>query len=283
MAKALALAVASVMLFSGISYAAQQKVQKSPKAGKAAAPAAELKLEPKAMDILKAACSRLASARSMSFTAVVTYENPSRLGPPLAYTTSSEVTLQRPDKLRVITAGDGPASEFYYDGKTMTAFAPAENLLAVADAPPTIDAALKAAYDAAAIYFPFTDLVVADPYKEIGEGLILAFYIGQSRVVGGVTTDMIAYANSDVFVQAWIGVEDRLPRMVRAIYRADPSRLRNQLEITSWRLDPAVPADAFTPANTGSALRIAFARPDPIVPALAAPQAKKKGKRSGSK
>jgi hypothetical protein len=52
----------------------------------------------------------------MRFTAVISYESPSRLGPPLIYTTTSEVTMQRPDKLRVITHGDGPASEFYYDG-----------------------------------------------------------------------------------------------------------------------------------------------------------------------
>ena len=57
--------------------------------------------------------------------------------------------LQRPDKLMVITPGDGPGSEFYYDGKTMTAFAPAENLIAVAEAPPPLDEALKAAYDSA--------------------------------------------------------------------------------------------------------------------------------------
>ena len=69
--------------------------------------------------------AKLAGAKAMSFTAIVTYESPSRLGPPLAYTTSSEVVMQRPDKLRVITAGDGPASEFYYDGKAMMAFAPA--------------------------------------------------------------------------------------------------------------------------------------------------------------
>src|SRR6516225_5071869 len=106
-------------------------------------------LEPKAIDILKAACSRLAAAHTMAFTAVVAYESPSRLGPPLVYTTKSEVTMQRPDKLRVITLGDGPASEFYYDGKIMMAYAPAENLVAIADAPPTIDAALKAAYDSA--------------------------------------------------------------------------------------------------------------------------------------
>ena len=140
--------------------------QAPPPAAAKAAPSDAPALEPKAIEILKAASARLAAARSMSFTAVVTYESPSRLGPPLVYTTRSEVTLQRPDKLRVITPGDGPASEFYYDGKTMMAFAPAENLVAVADAPPTIDAALKAAYDAAAIYFPFTDVIVADPYAE---------------------------------------------------------------------------------------------------------------------
>ena len=142
--------------------------------------AIDLTLEPKAIDILQAASARLAAARTMRFTAVIDYESPSLLGPPLIYTTKSDVALQRPDKLRVITPGDGPPSEFYYDGKVMMAFAPTENLVAVADAPPTIDAMLKAAYDSAAIYFPFSDVIVADPYKDIAEGLKVAFYIGQS-------------------------------------------------------------------------------------------------------
>ena len=93
-------------------------------------------LDQHALDVIKAACDRLAAAKSMAFTAIVSYESPSRIGPPLIYSTKSEVIMQRPDKLRVITLGDGPRSEFYYDGKTMTAFAPAENLVAVTDAPP---------------------------------------------------------------------------------------------------------------------------------------------------
>ena len=70
------------------------KRAKSP--SKAAAPALGPVLEPKAIDLLKATSSRLAAARSMSFTAVISYESPSRLGPPLVYTTKSDVTLQRP-------------------------------------------------------------------------------------------------------------------------------------------------------------------------------------------
>src|SRR5262245_6621462 len=111
---------------------APAKAKKSTKVAKTATtpspppiPPPDFTLEPKAIDILKAACSRLAAAKSMAFTAVVSYENPSRLGTPLVYTTKSEVTVQRPDKLRVITSGDGLASEFYYDGKVMMAFEPA--------------------------------------------------------------------------------------------------------------------------------------------------------------
>jgi hypothetical protein len=43
-------------------------------------------------------------------------------------------------------------------------------------------------------------LIVTDPYKAIADGLILAFYIGQSKVVGGTTTDMVVFANNDVFI-----------------------------------------------------------------------------------
>jgi hypothetical protein len=228
-----------------------------------ALPPPELSLEPKALAIVKAACDRLAAAHSMQFTALVTYENPSRLGPPLAYTTKSEVTMVRPDKLRVITLGDGPRSEFYYDGKTVMAYAPVENLVAIAEAPPTIDATLEEADHSAAIYFPFSDVIVSDPYKDLSEGLTVAFYIGQSVVVGGTTTDIVAYVNDNVFLQIWIGADDHLPRMLRAVFRDDPSRLRNQLDLSDWKIDPEVPADAFTSPNAATAKRIAFARPDP--------------------
>ena len=224
---------------------------------------AEAPLEPKAIDILKASSSRLAAAHTLSFTAVASYESPSRLGPALVYTTKSAVILQRPDKLRVIQSGDGPASEFYYDGKTMMAFAPAEKLVAVAEAPPTIDQALEAAYHGAAIYFPFTDVMVADPYGDIAKGLELAFYVGQSHVVGGITTDIVAYASDGVFVQIWIGADDKLPRMARAVFRKDALRLRHQVEFSSWKLDGPVAPGVFASARAVTAKRIPFAHPDP--------------------
>lgn len=240
---------------------AQQAPGGGATAPEASAPAA---LEPKAIELLKASSAKLAAARSMSFSAVIAYESPSRLGPPLVYTTSSDVLLRRPDGLRVITPADGPASEFYYDGKSMVAFMPAEQLVATAAAPATIDAALEAAYKTADIYFPFSDLMVADPYGAIAPGLRHAFYIGQSKVVGGTTTDMVAYADDYAFVQIWIGAEDRLPRRLRAVYRDDPSRLRHDLVISDWKLDAPAADDAFVATRAKGAKPISFARPVPL-------------------
>jgi hypothetical protein len=253
------------MTFSASAADAQSKQKEPAKATKSAKkPAAsdfKLILEPRAMDLLKATSEKLAAAKSMSFTAVVGYEYPSKLGPPIVYTTRYDVTMQRPDKLRILIPGDGPASEYYYDGKTAVAYAPADNLAAIADAPPTIDAALDAAYKNAAIFFPFEDLLVSDPYKAMTTGAILAFYIGSSGVVGGVKTDMVAWANDDVFLQIWIGADDKLPRRIRAMYRTDPLALRHELLLSDWQIDPPVTNDMFVSTKAQSAGRMAFAAP----------------------
>ena len=220
-------------------------------------------IEQKVLDILKAMSDRLSGDQTMTFTAVTTYESPSRLGPALAYNTVSNVTLQRPNKLQIIVPGDGPASEFYYNGKTMIAYAPEENLVAVADAPPTIDALLKFAYDNAAIYFPFSDVIVADPYKDIVDKLEIAFYIGQSKVIDGTKTDMFVIATNKVFAQVWIGSEDKLPRMIRAVYSDDPLKLRHQVTFSNWQLDVPIPAGTFASSRANDAKRIKFKHPNP--------------------
>jgi hypothetical protein len=219
-------------------------------------------IEPSALEKLKAMSQRLAGARSLSFTAVTTYEAPARTSQPLYYATLSQVAVQRPNKLRVVTPGDGPASDFYYDGKTMMAYTPGADLVAVTDAPPTIEEAMKAAYDKAAIYFPFAEVVVGDPYKNLSDGLTSAFVVGQSHVIGDTITDMVAIANANVQAEIWIGIADGLPRMVRAIYPRDPMQSRYEIQFSNWRLNPALKNTDFTSAEALKAPRMDFARPD---------------------
>src|SRR5262249_34437616 len=96
--RAFSIALGALVLISGNALPAAKKSLPSA-SGEVSPPTGAPALEPKAIDILKAASARLAAAHSMTFTAVATYESPSTVGPPIAYTTTSDVTLQRPDKL----------------------------------------------------------------------------------------------------------------------------------------------------------------------------------------
>lgn len=270
-----ALSVASKAQPAPTESAPSKPMVSQPKPAQAAA------LEPRAMGVLRAMSNALTGAQSMAFTAVTTYESPSSVGPALAYTTTSEVLMQRPDRLRVVTLGDGPATEYYYDGKTLMAYAPAEKLVAVAPAPPSIDAMLESAFKSAAIYFPFADVVGSDPYKIIGEGLKKAFYVGQSKVVDGIGTDVVALVSDEMFMQLWVGSDDHLPRRMRVVFRGDPLRLRHEVSLSNWKLDPVVAADAFASLNAQNATKISFAAPESLDPARKPVAAK--GVRSAAK
>jgi hypothetical protein len=254
LARMACLAVA-VTFLSGLP-ARSQTAAPAP-AAKAAAPS----LEPKAVEILKAASETLRRAKTLSFTAIATYEKSAANGQPLYYSSVHDVTLQRPDKLRVITRGDGTPDEFYFDGKTMMAYVPSKDLVAIAEAPANLDALVDHAFEKAAIYFPFADMVASDPYAEMSKMMKSAFYVGRSIAVGGVTTDMVAVAGPDVAAEIWIGVDDHLPRLVRAIYAHEPARARYQTEYAQWKLDGTVDPGAFASAKAAAGRRIDFAPP----------------------
>ena len=139
---------------------------------------------------------------------------------------------------------------------------PQAKLVAVAAATGSIESVLRLAFENAAIYFPFTDVIVADPYKDFSEGMIMAFVVGQSHVVGGVPTDVLVVATDFVHAQIWIGNEDKLPRMIRATFADDPGHFRHVVEFSNWKLDPVIPPDVFGSAEAAKAALIPFARPD---------------------
>lgn len=221
----------------------------------------QTQLDARAVEVLEAMSATLAAADTLRFTAVASYESLARTGLPLTYTTLSEVTLQRPDKLRVLTPADGPPAEFYYDGSTMMAFAPEEGLVAVADAPPSIDAMLQELYGLSATYFPFTDVIVADPIGDLAPDVRLALYVGQSQVVGGTTTDVVALADDTAQTQWWIGAEDHLPYRITASFFDELGTFRHTVDLSHWELDPVIEPGTFVSDTAAEAEPIPFAPP----------------------
>lgn len=256
-----------LLAIAAICFAGAAPVLAKPKQAPAAQPAPSAQkppaIEPEALALVKAMSDKLAEAKSIAFVATGAFDVPARNGHPLFYTTRSEVLLVRPDKLRVTVPGDGPPSEFYFDGKKITMFQPYSDFIASAEMPGTLDEALDNIYEKAGIYFPFVDFIVANPYKTLTEGLKSAFVIGKSKVVGGTTTDILALSDANVHMQLWIGEEDKLPRLVWITAAGQSKQPRHMVEFSDWRLAGEIPEDTkFAPKTTESTKEIPFARPD---------------------
>src|SRR5258708_25418040 len=87
------LIASSVLLSIPVNAQTAHKASKSAKASVPVLPSPAPVLEPKAIEILKAACAKLAAAHSMSFTAGIRDANPSRLRPPLIHHRRHELSF----------------------------------------------------------------------------------------------------------------------------------------------------------------------------------------------
>ncbi|WP_191970281.1 DUF2092 domain-containing protein [Methylobacterium planeticum] len=217
-------------------------------------------VEPAAVALLRAAGDALADARTLTFTATAMHDVPNAEGQSIFYTVRSRVVLKRPDHLRVVTEGDGAASEFIADGQTLTLFHPLDRTVASAPAPRNFDAALKAEVEASGQTQAFADLLVADPTQALTEGLTRAFVVGRSNLVGGVETDIVAFAAKDAQAQIWIGVQDRLPRQLWVTDTGSQGQTRNGVTFTDWTIGQPVADRIFSTAHTAGARSVPFAK-----------------------
>lgn len=242
----------AVLILSPVNAGAQSR---APSAHGQTTPAAnKVQLEPKAIELLKAVGDRLAAAHTLFFVATETVDSLSR---------RSEVTLQRPDKVRVSVSGDGSPLESYCSGNTMVTYLPGKKALTIAKAPPTINECLKDAYQAAALEIPAIVPILADLQRGLIRGLKRASYAGQSALAGE-TTDVVTYSDDNVSVQMWVGIEDKLPRRLQTVYLDDPNRVRRSVAFSDWKIDAPIRPEVFTSLKPGGADHLDVREPRPV-------------------
>ncbi|MFO1115645.1 MAG: DUF2092 domain-containing protein [Beijerinckiaceae bacterium] len=214
-----------------------------------------------ALALIKGMSDKLAKAKSMSFTVRRAFDELGAADQPLFYFVGSNVTIARPNRLKIVTTGDGPPSEVWFDGKELAVFMPKENMVAVMSAPADLDGALEAAYVKGGFYLPFVDFIVADPYKSITEKLTTAFVVGKSNQVGGTITDVVAIANPNFQAQIWIGANDRLPRLAIINPARTNEKPRSIIEFSNWKIDRVAASESFRSDKAAKARKIEFRAP----------------------
>lgn len=217
-------------------------------------------MDQRALDTLKLMCETISKAKTLSFRArsMVPVKTPG--GKWINLYGTSQVVVEGRDKLFASTGGDFAKCDFYFDGKTITRCSPDKNVYAMKEAPPTIDDVIENAYKEDGKCFPYADILLSEPYPVLTRGLTGALYVGQSDM-GGVKTNHLAFSNKGVEWQVWIGVEDKLPRLVVATYLDEASEPSYTTEFLDWKVDAPVSADTFSFKNASNAAKVEFRNP----------------------
>jgi hypothetical protein len=217
-------------------------------------------MDKRALDTLKTMSDTIRQAKSMSFRAYSMVPKQLSNGMWISLFEDSKVKVLGKNKLFVETRGDVFSFDLYYDGKTITTYAPKENIYALKDLPGTVDTVIENAYKEEGKSFPYADILVAEPYSVMTRNIVDAIYVGQS-IIGSAKTDHLAFSNKGVDWQIWIGADDHLPRLVNATYLDDIAEPSYTVEFSDWKLDQDVPANSFIYENTSKAAKVEFRVP----------------------
>lgn len=127
-------------------------------------------IDPLALQVLRATCDSLKKADAFSFNAFVSRERLGSNDQIITTFNQQNVTVDRPDKLRVDLKTPFNNVILYDDAGKAVLFAPDEKLYATLDAAKTIEQTLDN-LDKREISLAIAPMLRSDPYKRLADGL----------------------------------------------------------------------------------------------------------------
>jgi len=174
----------------------------------------------------------------------------------IQFTSSGQVLLSRPDKLRATRAGGYTDVELVFDGRTVTVLGKHVNAFAQADAPGSVDQLIERLRDQLNVAMPGADLLLSRVYDHLMADVIDAKHIGHG-VVDGVECDHLAFRTPEVDWQLWVEIGARpIPRKYVITSKAVTGAPQYTLRIKDWRTDAPAAADAFAFKPPADARRV---------------------------
>jgi hypothetical protein len=198
-----------------------------------------------ASKILKAMADYVSSQKniSASFDADIEVITPELQK--IQFTSSGQLLMSRPDKLRVTRAGGYSDVELVFDGTTATVFGKHNNAYAQMNTPGSIDQLIDRLRDQLHVAIPGADLLLTGLYEQLMSDVLDAKHIGHG-VIDGIECDHLAFRNSETDWQLWVELGPRpVPRKYVITSKTTTSAPQYTLRIKNWTTDPSVSADVF--------------------------------------
>jgi hypothetical protein len=223
--------------------------------------------------LLKAMTDYIAAQKSISATFDSDIEVVTPVLEKIQFTSSGNLQLARPDKLRVSRTGGYADVQLVYDGKTVSIYGNNAKAYVQADVAGTVDQLVDLIQANSGVAMPGTDLLLSNAYEALMSTVVDARHIGQG-VIDGVECEHLAFRGADTDWQIWIESGARpVPRKYVITSKTVVGAPQYTLRIKDWKTDAAADADTFVfkpPAGAGKVDldSIAMAEFDEVPPGI---------------
>jgi hypothetical protein len=163
----------------------------------------------------------------------------------LQFTSSGQMRLNRPDKLRIKRTGGYTDVELVFDGKTLSLYGNNAKTYVQTDLAGSVDQLIDRLQSTSGGAMPGTDLLLTNAFDELTANVIEARHIGQG-VIDGVECEHLAFRGIDTDWQIWIESGARpIPRKYVITSKTLAGAPQYTLKIKDWKSDVPTDADAF--------------------------------------
>jgi hypothetical protein len=174
----------------------------------------------------------------------------------IQFTSSGQVQLSRPDKLRATRTGGYRDVEVVFDGKLVTVNDKDTKNYAQIEAAGTADQLIDVLREQHGVVAPGADLLLPNAFDVMMADVVEGAVIGKG-VIDGVECDHLAFRNAESDWQIWIEPGAKpIPRKYVITTKGVAQGPQYTLHIKEWKTD--LPADAFAFKPDPSAKKIAL-------------------------
>lgn len=206
---------------------------------------AQVEIDTEADQLLRRSMSYLAGLKQFGLDSQTSIEVVLLTGQKIQFDNEISAVVQRPNKFYAARQGELVDQQFFYDGATLTLTDGTADYHATVDAPDTLEGMLDFARESLDIVAPAGDLIYADNYEILMQGVQSGFAVGPT-VIAGVVCDHLAFSAPGTDFQIWIQRGDKpLPRKLVITSRDVVNAPQFTVLIENWDLAPDVSASRF--------------------------------------
>jgi len=224
-------------------------------------------IDPQADALLHAVAAHMQSLTAFSVTEKSLVDRVFPNGQKVAFSHKTAIKVARPDKLRAEATGDDVSGTWVQNGTTFQVYDATAKTYVAFDVPPRLADALDTAMAQLRLIGPMIDLLAADPYKSMMEGVLEAVYVGKSEV-DGKPCHHLAFRQLTKDFELWVDA-GKTPWPLRLAVtdktlHGDP---RTLVTYADWKAVTRFPAKTFDFTPPADAVRVKLASPPAAAPA----------------